>query len=421
MPHQTAMLAGEAAVDGEILGWVLQNATGRLRPSAIPPGGNYSDTWFETYRRPSARMRSFPSAHAIAAFSIATVFARRYPDHRWVPWVAYGAATLVGFSRVTLQAHFPSDVFAGAAFGYLISRFIVMPGREPEAVGLPLDDPPISQSLNGPMNIMAGFCYGVHPHRTERRAGILSAFGNFFRKESCIDFFMQTKAAASSFFVRAGHGFLMAAILLPARPAAAVEWSTLFTAQDVRDHLSTEQGRQEALEFCRKMGITKVYIESFRDGYQAEEATLKAARDFFRQAGLKVSGCVTTTGIGKPSTGWQIAVCYTHRQNQERLESIFRFTAALFDEIMIDDFFFTDCECSECAAAKGALSWQQYREKLMLQMSRERVLGPAHAVNPKVKVIIEIPPVVRPFPGARLCAGPGSGHLRPHLGGHGTP
>ena len=101
--------------------------------------------------------------------------------------------------------------------------------------------------------------------------------------------------------------FLLAAILFPARPAQAVAWSTLFTAQDVRDNLSTEQGRQEALAFCRKMGITKVYIESFRDGYQAEEATLKAARDFFRQAGLTVSGCVTTTGIGKPSTGWHVA------------------------------------------------------------------------------------------------------------------
>jgi hypothetical protein len=185
--------------------------------------------------------------------------------------------------------------------------------------------------------------------------------------------------------------FFFGSLLLSPRPLVAVEWSTLFTAQDVRDHLSTEQGRRDALEFCRKMGITKVYIESFRDGYQAEEATLKAVRDFFRQAGLKVSGCVTTTGIGKPSSGWHVAVCYTHRQNQERLESIFRFTATLFDEIMIDDFFFTDCECSECAAAKGALSWRQYREKLMLQMSRERVLGPARAVNPRVKVILKFP------------------------------
>ena len=128
----TALLAGESAVDAEILAWVLRNATGRLRPSAVPPGGNYSDTWFETYKPILRAGGSFPSDHAAAAFSVATVFAHRYGNHRWVPWVAYGAATLVGVSRVTLQAHFPSDVFAGAAFGYLISRFIVMPGREPE-------------------------------------------------------------------------------------------------------------------------------------------------------------------------------------------------------------------------------------------------------------------------------------------------
>ena len=128
----TGLLAGESAVDAEILAWVLKNATGRIRPSAIPQGGSYSDTWFKTYHPLLRADGSFPSGHAIAAFSIATVFAHRYSNHRWVPWVAYGGAALVGFSRVTLQAHFPSDVFAGAAFGYVISRFVVMPGREPE-------------------------------------------------------------------------------------------------------------------------------------------------------------------------------------------------------------------------------------------------------------------------------------------------
>ncbi len=182
----------------------------------------------------------------------------------------------------------------------------------------------------------------------------------------------------------------LAAMLVQPRPAQAVTWSTLFTAQDVRDHLATEQGRQEALAFCRKMGITKVYIETFR-GYQADEATLKAARDFFRQAGLEVSGCVTTVQFGKRCSTGHSWVCYTNRATQERLESIFRFTAALFDEIMIDDFFCTDCQCSECAAAKGSLSWDQYYEKLMLQVSRDRVLGPAHAVNPRAKVIIKFP------------------------------
>jgi hypothetical protein len=174
-------------------------------------------------------------------------------------------------------------------------------------------------------------------------------------------------------------------------PAQCVTWSTLFTAQDVRDHLSTELGRREALDFCRKMGITKVYIETFRDGYQAEETTLKAARDFFRKANLEISGCVTTVNVGKPSSGGPHWVCYTNLPTQERLEAIFRFTAALFDEIMIDDFFCTDCECSECTAAKGSMSWDQYHEKLMLQVSRDRIMAPAHAVNPRVKVIIKFP------------------------------
>jgi len=128
----TSLLAGEAVADAGILTWVLKNATGRLRPINIPPGGSYSDTWFKTYQPPLRADASFPSAHTIAAFSVATIFARRYRSHRWVPWVAYGGATLIGFSRVTLQAHFPSDVFAGAAFGYVISRYIVMPGREPD-------------------------------------------------------------------------------------------------------------------------------------------------------------------------------------------------------------------------------------------------------------------------------------------------
>jgi membrane-associated phospholipid phosphatase len=128
----TSLLAGESLVDTGILAWVLKNATGRVRPSAIPPGGSYSDTWFKTYQPPLRADVSFPSEHAVAAFSVATIIARRYPSHRWVPWVAYGAAALIGFSRVTLRAHFPSDVFAGAAFGYVISRYVVMPGREPE-------------------------------------------------------------------------------------------------------------------------------------------------------------------------------------------------------------------------------------------------------------------------------------------------
>ncbi len=190
--------------------------------------------------------------------------------------------------------------------------------------------------------------------------------------------------------VRAVCG-LAIVLLLGVTAKAQVQWSTLFTAQDVRDDLGTAAGRQEALGFCRRMGISKVYLETFRDGYQADRTTLEQARDYFRHTGLRVDGCVATTDLGKPSTGWKIVACYTNLQNREHLAEIFKYTASLFNEIIIDDFFFTDCECSECAAAKGSMSWEQYRRKLMLDVSRNDVLAPARAVNPHVKIIIKFP------------------------------
>jgi membrane-associated phospholipid phosphatase len=123
----TALLAGEAVADAEILTTVFKSATSRERPAAIQAGGNYSDNWFESGGGSIVHGKgSFPSGHTIAAFSVATVIARRYGNHRWVPYVAYGAATLVGFSRLSLSSHYLSDVFMGGALGYSISRFTVL-------------------------------------------------------------------------------------------------------------------------------------------------------------------------------------------------------------------------------------------------------------------------------------------------------
>ena len=57
--------------------------------------------------------------------------AERYHERRWVPWVAYKLAGAVGFSRVTLQEHFPSDIFAGAFLGFLIAHYDVLQAHSP--------------------------------------------------------------------------------------------------------------------------------------------------------------------------------------------------------------------------------------------------------------------------------------------------
>jgi len=124
--QRTALFAGEALADSGIVATVLKDATRRVRPSAIPSGGNYYDSWFESGGGPLKGNGGFPSGHSIAAFSVATVVARRYGNHRWVPYAAYGLAAAVGFSRLSLSAHFLLDVFVGGALGYSISRFTVL-------------------------------------------------------------------------------------------------------------------------------------------------------------------------------------------------------------------------------------------------------------------------------------------------------
>jgi membrane-associated phospholipid phosphatase len=126
-PHarNTGLLAAEGLVDAQIVCFVMKQAVGRAKPSDIPPGGSLRDTWFK-HDGGLSNGGSFPSGHSASAFAVATVIAARYREHRWIPWVAYGAATLLSVSRLPTQAHFPSDIFIGAAIGHSISRFVVL-------------------------------------------------------------------------------------------------------------------------------------------------------------------------------------------------------------------------------------------------------------------------------------------------------
>ncbi len=228
--------------------------------------------------------------------------------------------------------------------------------------------------------------------------------------------------ATDRFLLVASGAFLCGVLALPgvAQPGAATpdlwelakdrgqvhRFSTLFCAQDVRDYLSGEEGLRNAIQWCRRTGVTKVYIESFRDGYRASQAALQNAKQRFQSEGFEVSGCVTTTQVGKPSTGWGgVTSCYTDPATQTNAQAIFEYAAGLFDEIMIDDFWFAACTCPECERARqaktvniGGRSYpvsgdrpEDYRCELMVRMSRDCVLGPAKRVNPKARLIIKYP------------------------------
>src|SRR5215472_8513886 len=98
---------------------------------------------------------------------------------------------------------------------------------------------------------------------------------------------------------------------LAQRHAAVHRFSTLFDAGNVRDHLTSDSGLEKAIQWCKATAVTKVYLEEFRDGYTADRATLVKAREAFRAAGIETSGCITTTHLGKDSTGWKTIACFT--------------------------------------------------------------------------------------------------------------
>lgn len=67
------------------------------------------------------RTDSFPSGHSLTAFVIAGVIvlcASPAVRRQWA-WVVLAAAVLMCFSRVAVGAHWPLDLFAGAAGGWL--------------------------------------------------------------------------------------------------------------------------------------------------------------------------------------------------------------------------------------------------------------------------------------------------------------
>ena len=62
---------------------------------------------------------SFPSGHTSSSFAAAAVFYRHLPKKLGLPSVIL--AGLIGFSRLYVGVHYPTDVIAGVAMGILLS------------------------------------------------------------------------------------------------------------------------------------------------------------------------------------------------------------------------------------------------------------------------------------------------------------
>ncbi len=141
-------------------------------------------------------------------------------------------------------------------------------------------------------------------------------------------------------------------------------------------------------EISQQVNVDKIYLETHRDLIIVDEKTLLSAKKFFEKRGIKTAGGITLTV--NESNRFE-TFCYSNPEHRKKVKEIVEYTAKHFDEIILDDFFFTNCKCELCIKAKGKLSWTQYRLNLMTEASQELVIKPAKAINPKVKVVVKYP------------------------------
>jgi membrane-associated phospholipid phosphatase len=108
------LLAGLFSASNDPLKWIF----GRIRPyQDVPP--------FELHPFKYGLMHSeagfsFPSGDATLAFAAAMSLAITIPRLRWLWWTL---AVIVGLERIAENAHYPSDVVAGAALGVIVAVF----------------------------------------------------------------------------------------------------------------------------------------------------------------------------------------------------------------------------------------------------------------------------------------------------------
>jgi membrane-associated phospholipid phosphatase len=102
----------------------------RLRPSAVTDIEMVQSTfvgWLPMLHRDAARphghaIESFPSAHSATAVGLAIGLSALYPRGRWL-FALF--ALLAMTQRIEAQAHYLSDVLAGAAIGCLFGAAVV--------------------------------------------------------------------------------------------------------------------------------------------------------------------------------------------------------------------------------------------------------------------------------------------------------
>ena len=115
-----ALHATESVVLASVASQLIRGPLGRTRPWVTADTNQYDFQPFRGFRQ--FKNRAFPSIHTSSSMAVATVLSmethRRHPGATpFVAPVLFAAGLLPGLSRIQLNQHWASDIFAGAFMG----------------------------------------------------------------------------------------------------------------------------------------------------------------------------------------------------------------------------------------------------------------------------------------------------------------
>jgi hypothetical protein len=155
------------------------------------------------------------------------------------------------------------------------------------------------------------------------------------------------------------------------------------------DKMKDAQWLQQSWEvISRAVKVNRIYLESHRDTLLVDGDTLEKAKTFFAARGVQTFGGITWT---RNEANRFETFCYANAADRAWVKHVAEETARHFDDIILDDFFFTSCKSEEEIKARGNRTWTQYRIERMREVARDLVVGAARKVNPKVRVVIKFP------------------------------
>jgi hypothetical protein len=183
---------------------------------------------------------------------------------------------------------------------------------------------------------------------------------------------------------------LVLALLTAAFAQAQLKIAVYATAGDVSNLLGSAEARERLAPTLRRLGISNVIVEGRRGDEYVVPTKLAEVRDHLTRLGFTtLGGIATVPGLswGTRQQGPLAWLNWESAKTQADVAEFFRTNPAVFEQLVIDDFFCTGDTSPASEQARAGRDWGEYRRNLMVSLVPRMVRQPAG----KAHLIVKFP------------------------------